>query len=301
MAFMWRPDKVAVRDEWLGTGSERLYTREAGRGLAVIVIHGGPDFDHEYLLPELDGIAESCRLVYYDQRGRGRSYSGQTAGDVSIDTEMEDIDRIRKHLGIDRVVLLGHSWGALIAMEYATQRPRHVSHLILMNTAPASHVGAVAFREALNRRRSTDERDRMSTLRADPRYRAGDIDIDLAYYRIHFRAALQDRDQLDRLLPRLRRAFTPQSVIAARAIEDDLYEQTWNAEDYDLLPRLRRLAIPALVIHGEHDLVPADVAKDIADAIPGSQFVVLASCGHFAYLEQPDRVQVMIPTFLAHT
>jgi proline iminopeptidase len=278
----------------------RLYVREVGRGVPVLVLHGGPDFNQEYLLPELDELADSCRLIYYDQRGRGRSYSGQTADDVSLDSELEDIDRIRGHVGADTVALLGHSWGGLLAVEYATRRSRDVSHLVLMNTAPASHTGAIALREALAGQRSIEERGRLSALRADPRYRAGDVDIDLEYYRIHFRAGLQDREQLERLLSRLRRAFTAESVVAARAIEDRLYEQTWDAEGYDLLPRLGRLAVPTLVIHGERDFVPLEIARDIADAIPRSQFLVLADCGHFAYLERPDRVHAAVATFLAH-
>ena len=154
-------------------------------------------------------------------------------------------------------------------MEYATRRPHRVSHLILMNTAPASHAGVVAFREDLQRRRSPEQSERMSALRSDPRYLAGDVATDLEYYRIHFDSAVRRPDQLDRVIGRLRSAFTSEGIVTARAIEDRLYAQTWDAEDYDLIARLRRLRIPTLFIHGDGDFVPIDVAREAADAIRG--------------------------------
>jgi proline-specific peptidase len=218
---------------------------------------------------------------------------------VSLATELDDLDRIRSHFGFHAVAVLGHSWGGLLAMEYALRSPQHVSHLILMNTAPASHSGALAVRNELRRRRSPAQSERMSVLLADPAYEGGDIDVDLEICRIHFAPALHQPEQLERVVRRLRSAFTSGGIVTARAIEDRLYDQTWNAEDYDLLPRLNRLRIPSLIIHGDTDFVPVDVARQIADSIPGSRFVLLAECGHFAYLEQPDLVYRSIASFLA--
>ena len=72
-------DHPVTHEQFVGTGSARLYVRDVGHGLPIIVVHGGPDFDHEYLLPEMDQLARSFHLVYYDQRGRGRSFSGHAA------------------------------------------------------------------------------------------------------------------------------------------------------------------------------------------------------------------------------
>jgi pimeloyl-ACP methyl ester carboxylesterase len=66
------------------------------------VLHGGPDFDHGYLVPELDELAESSRLVYYDQRGRGRSAGGIRPEDVTIDTAIDDLDQLRRQLQLGR-------------------------------------------------------------------------------------------------------------------------------------------------------------------------------------------------------
>ena len=223
------------------------------------------------------------------------------ADDVDLAGEIDDLDAIRESFGFETVAVLGHSWGALLAMEYATRRPHRVSHLILMNTAPASHAGVLAFRDDLHRRRTPEQSERMSALRSDPRYQDGDVATDLDYYRIHFDPTVRRPDHLERVIGRLRSAFTSEGIVTARAIEDRLYAQTWDAEDYDLIARLGRLQVPTLFIHGDRDFVPIEVAREAADAIRGSHFVVLPACGHFAYVEQPDRVRAAITELMATT
>lgn len=283
---------------YVGSGRTRLHLRPLGSGLPLVVVHGGPDFDHEYFRPELDALAEQFRLVYYDQRGRGRSFSGQGPDPVTIATETEDLDRVRDWTGQASVALLGHSWGGLLALEYAIRYPDRVSRLILMNTAPASRAAWLVFRRALAARRSPEQIARMSALVSDTAYQAGDIGLDAEYYRIHFAAGVRRPEHLDKVVRRLRTGFTAEAIVAARRIEDGLYAQTSSRDDYDLTPQLRRMRVPALVIHGSDDFVPLEIARGIAGAIPGSRLIVVPECGHFAYLEQPDRVRSAITEFL---
>ena len=101
-----------------------MYVRDVGTGPPIIVVHGGPDFDHQYLLPEMDTLADAFHLVYYDQRGRGRSFAGQRPDDIDITSEVEDLDSVRERFGFDRVAVLGHSWGGLLAATYAIRQAR---------------------------------------------------------------------------------------------------------------------------------------------------------------------------------
>jgi proline iminopeptidase len=280
------------------SGAARLYVRDVGHGAPIVVVHGGPDFDHEYLLPEMDLLAESFHLVYYDQRGRGRSFSGEQPADITMVTEVEDLDRVRESFGFESIALLGHSWGGLLAMEYAVRHPDRVSHLILMNTAPASRADAIALREELARRKSPAQNARMIELRSDPGFQAGDVEAEAEYYRIHYSTTLRNPDHLEAVVRRLRVAFTDAGIVAARAIEDRLYEETWSRDEYDLIPALQRLDIPTLIIYGDNDFCPMVAVSHIAEAIPGSRFVVLPDCGHFAYLEQPDQTFAIIRAFL---
>ena len=292
------PELPAVRTSFIGAGSSRLYVRDLGRGLPIVVVHGGPDFDHEYLLPDLDRLAARYHLVYYDQRGRGRSFSGEPPERVTIASETEDLDRVREWTTHAKVAVLGHSWGGLLALEYAMRHPDRVSHLILLNPAPVSHQDVSIFRRSLTAARTPQQTARIDALRANPAYMAGDIAADAEYHRIHFSSAVRAPAHLDQVIHRLRLGFTPEGLVAARRIEADLYEQTWSREGYDLLPALRTLRIPTLVIHGDRDFIPVEVPLRIAGAIPGARLLDLRDCGHFAYLEQPELVEAAISNLL---
>jgi proline iminopeptidase len=203
---------------------------------------------------------------------------------------MDDLDHVRRHFGLESMAVLGHSWGGVLAMEYASRHPQRLTHLILMNTAPASHEDVQMLRQHLRRIRPAGDVEAMQSLAATAEFRAGDLEVESEYYRIHYRPALHAPELLDRLMPRLRTNFTPERVLMARAIEDRLYDETWSSPGYDLLPKLRHVAVPTLVLHGENDFIPVEVAAHVAEAIPGARLAVLRQCGHFAYLEAPDAV-----------
>ena len=95
--------------------------------------------------------------------------------------------------------------------------------------------------------------------------------------------------------------FTPQTVLLARDIERRLYEETWLRPEYDLVSRLRGLDAPTLVLHGDRDFIPSDVARHIAATMPQARLVVLPDCGHFACLERPEEVCEQPAAFLAVT
>lgn len=299
----WQYSYVQVgpleRQSQVPVGRARLFAREIGAGPPIVVLHGGPALDHTYLLPELDRLAVSFRLVYYDQRGRGRSAEGVRPEDVTLDSEIADLDAICRQFGLERPAILGHSWGGLLAMEYATRRPQNVSQLILLNTAAASREDFLVQQAHLRDKRAPGEAEAMETLSADERYGRGDLDADADYHRIHFRVALRDTERLEQLVGRLRERFTPETVVEARAIAQRLSEETWGSEGYDLHPALRELDVPALVLHGTHDFIPVEVAARIAESIPRADFRVLAACGHFSYLERPDEVHRTIDDFFA--
>jgi proline iminopeptidase len=279
-------------------GTGRLYFRELGQGQPIIILHGGPDFNHSYLLPAMDHLSDAYRLIYYDQRGRGKSAGNVQPEDVSIVTETEDLERLREYFQLDTMTVLGHSWGGVLAMEYTLRHPARVSHLILMNTAPASHADYELFHQDRLQRAAADI-EKMKAISSSARYATGDLETDAEYYRIHFKAAIRQPEQLENLVRSLRANFTAETIRKARAIEDRLMEETWYTSEYDLLPKLKGLHVPALVIHGDCDLIPAACAQHIAEAIPGARFVLLKDSGHFAFIENPEGVRRAMDKFLA--
>lgn len=232
-------DRSHVHEGYLPVSGAELYFREVGRGSPIVILHGGPDFNHNYLLPDMDRLADAFRLIYYDQRGRGKSSPGVAPEDVTIESEIDDLDRLRQYFGLNAISVLGHSWGGLLAMEYATRHSDRVSHLILLSTAPASHADLVRFRQ----QRWAAEPGRLTKMEAISctcEYAEGDIATEAEYYRTHFGSTLRRPEHLESVVQSLRSHFAPQDILKARSIEDRLYAQTWRMPDYNLLAKLRR-------------------------------------------------------------
>ena len=265
----------------------------------MIVLHGGPDFDTSYLLPELDRLSDEFHLIYYDQRGRGRSADSVKPEDVSLESEIADLDQVRAHFHLEKVILLGHSWGTVLALEYALRHPERVSHLVLMDPAPASAADIDRFRKERAEKWPVLMELR-NAIAGTVAYKEADPDAVVAYYRVHFKPALARSEDYEKLIMRMQARFIEQGkqgILKSRAVEDRLVNETWASPNgYDLHPHLKRLNIPALVITGDHDFFPF-AAKHIAEAIPGARLVTLTNCGHFPYLECPAHLRLQIDAF----
>jgi proline iminopeptidase len=288
------------REGHLPVGKTSLYFREIGRGQPLIVLHGGPDFDHAYLRPDLDRLADRFRLLYYDQRGRGRSATEVQPEDVTLASDIDDLDRVRQHFKLETAVLLGHSWGTVLALEYALRHPTRVSQLILMNPAPASSRDLGVMRAFYLQKIGVDM-ERQRTIVQSRAYQEGDPHAVIERYRIHFKPALARADDYEKLMAAMQAAFISQGkegIVKARAVEDRLMRDTWELDEYDLLPKIARLNIPALVIWGDHDFIPVEIATRIAGAMPKARLVTLKDCGHFAYLECPADVRAALDEFV---
>ncbi|HEV8182516.1 MAG TPA: alpha/beta hydrolase [Candidatus Angelobacter sp.] len=282
-------------------GGAELYARDIGQGKSIIVLHGGPDFDHSYLLPELDRLSDSYHLIYYDQRGRGRSADGVQPDDVTLGSDIADLEKVRQYYHLDSVVLLGHSWGTVLALEYALRYPDRVSHMILMNPAPASEADYKQLRNDWLDKRAADMERRKAIADTAP-YKEADPEAVTAYYRIHFKPALARSEDYEKLITRMHASFVQQGkagIIKARAVESGLMTETWALSGYNLLPKLKTVSIPTLVIYGDHDFIPAATAEHVTQAIPNARMVTLKDCGHFTYLECPVVVREQVDAFFA--
>jgi proline iminopeptidase len=288
--------EASVRISHIPVGGADLYAREIGKGPAIIILHGGPDFDQSYMLPDMDRLADSYHLIYYDQRGRGKSADRVRPEDVTLASDIADIEKVRQYFRLDSVTLLGHSWGTVLALEYALQYPERVSHLIIMNPAPASRDDYVELRKEWVEKRA-DAVAQKKTIAETAAYKEGDPEAVTAYYRIHFKGGLARQEDYEKLIARMHADFNKEGVLKARAIEDRLMQDTWANPNFDLLPKIKALKIPTLVISGDHEFIPASSAEHIAQAIPNARLVTLKGCGHFTFMECPIPVHQEIDDF----
>jgi len=279
-------------------GGATLYAREIGKGPAILILHGGPDFDQSYMLPEMDRLSDSYHLIYYDQRGRGKSADHVKPEDVTFASDIADMEKVRQYFHLDSITLLGHSWGTVLALEYALKYPEHVSRLILMNPAPASRDDYALLRAEWLEKRA-DSVAQKKAIAETSAYKEGDPEAVTAYYRIHFEPAFAQMEYYEKLIARMHANFTKEGVLKARAVEDRLMQDTWVKSDFNLLPQLKAVKIPTLVLSGNHEFIPASSAEHIAQAIPNARLVVLKGCGHFTYMECPVPVHEEMDAFFS--
>jgi len=263
-----------------------LHERRAGAdGPLVPVLHGGPGAHHDYLLPGFDALAVGRTLVYYDQRGGGKSAVDRDVP-VGWTEQVADLEALRAIWGLEQMDLLGYSWGALLAMLYAITHPDRVRSLALVSPAPANRAERTDFEAALAARSRTPDlvaaRDALqsSGLRQrDPEAHARRLfELAVAGY---FHDPARARD------------LTPFRVTGRTQSE------VWASlgDDYDLRPRLRELHLPALVVHGEDDPIPIESARRTAEAL-NAAFVSLPGAGHVPYVEAHAEFVQALDAFL---
>lgn len=280
----------SARQGLLSLEDARLFYEVVGTGDPIVVVHGGPGLDHAYLQPGLDALATRNTLVYYDQRGTGRSVAALDTSGIHLDAFVGDIEALRETLGYDRITVLAHSFGALIGIEYAARYPESVRALILMTPVePGSrHAADQAARQAAAR--TLEDSTELATLTESEGFSARDPATVSQVFRVLFRQSLRDRARIAELDLDLVEATADNGSDVARLLGESLGELDW----WD---RLSDIETPTLVLHGRYDLIPPAVSQDLARTFPRGRLVVLDS-GHFPYLEDPDGLLSAVSSFL---
>lgn len=262
-----------------------LYEHRSGEGPEVVVLHGGPGAHHDYLLPGFDRLAQGRTLVYYDQRGGGRSPVGRDVA-VGWREHVDDLEALRSIWRIERLDLCGYSWGALLAMLYAITYPQRVASLALVSPAPAAKSERFVFEQNLARRNATPE---LVAARAELQG-SGLRSQDLAAYNQRLFELAVSGYFHD---PRFASSLTPFRITGRTQ------QEVWNSlgEDFDLRPALSRLEVSAIVVHGDDDPIPLPTAAATAEALQ-APLVVLPRCGHVPYVEAPEAFVAALDGFL---
>ncbi|HEV2817859.1 MAG TPA: alpha/beta fold hydrolase [Allosphingosinicella sp.] len=284
---------VAVED------GVRLYYRIEGRGpQTLVVVHGGPGFSLESVRADFAPLAAHRRVIYYDQRGNGRSSLIDDPAALAVPRHVADLEAIRRHFRLEKMNLLGNSWGGLLISAYAAAHPDRVERLILDASAPptAALIRLMGTRmteraaERFSEAERTRARDAGDWLEAANPLAACDTfaHLILKLYVYDPAAPLRLRGNL---------CAGPPEVVRRSLWVNRMIWRSFG--EFDLRPEVRRVTAPVLVIHGAADVVPPEGAREWAASYPNARLLMTQRSGHLIHVEEPGIFFPAIETFLA--
>ena len=274
----------------------RIAYRIVGTGRdTLIVIHGGPGLTMDYLAADFEPLARRRALVFYDQRGTGRSTLVTDSAALTGARFAEDLEALRRHLRLERLNLLGHSWGAGVIALYAELHPERFGRLVIVGGLPLTRGGLVEAFGKLAAARDTSERRRMEETMAARVADPADAAACHAYYALWFRPFFADTASMRRSRGDIC-AGSPESRRNKIASVDRYTVASLGA--WDWRPAMRSVNAPTLVIQGTRDPLLLESAREWAATMPDSRLLVLDGIGHFPYVEAPDRFFPPVETFL---
>jgi proline iminopeptidase len=286
------PAKVGFVDAGNGV---KLYYRLLGSGSdPVVLIHGGPGLTSDYLADDLTALARSRSVLVYDQRGIGRSTLVSDSTALAAQRYVEDLEAIRKYLGLEQLTLLGHSWGVAPAALYAMQYPERVRRMILVGVIPPERSGLVSAFQELAATRDSVTRRRMTEL---SRIRAANPDDRAAcreYYQLWFTPFFGASEAAKRMKGDVC-AGSSESLRNKQNVDRFTFASLGN---WDWTTPLSTVVVPTLIIQGELDPLPIEGARKWAAAMPNARLLELKSIGHFPYIEAPEIFFAAVHRFL---
>ena len=291
---VWAQAVQAVGEGSVQREGFTLHYRTVGSGAPLLLLSGGPGFDVDYISGIAHELGSSYKCILLEQRGTGRSRPpNPTSAQMTLKLFVEDVEAVRASLKIDRLTIIGHSWGGMLAMAYAVAHPDRVESLILVDSGGMDLTFAQYLRDNIASRASLSERKEMEK-EEDAMEHASDSNAlnaaNATYNRLIIPFYFYNRALADKLAATLSGDSNQQRV--SLLMEGDL------ANNYHVRSGMRSFSRPLLIIQGRQDPIPETVAVEIHEAVPNSQLLFIDQCGHFPWIEQSKAFYSAVRTFL---
>lgn len=293
-------DAVASREGYIPYAGRRVWHRVVGDGeaegrLPLLCLHGGPGVPHDYLEPLAALAATGRRVVFYDQLGGGNSDRLEDFSLCTVPFYLGELDTVRASLGLERVHLLGQSWGGMLALEHALAGAPGLASLTLADTPASMPLWAAET----NRLRSQLPAGVRAVL--DAHEAAGTTDHP-AYEEAMMIFYGKHVCRLDPWPECLTRSF--EKMLAAPQVYQTMvgpseFYVTGSLKEWDATPRLGEISAPTLVLGGRHDEATPLITEALHQGIPGSEWVIFENSSHLPHLEEPERFLAVVSDFLA--
>ncbi len=293
-----------VTEGFVDANGVLIYYRTVGSGHPLMILHGGPGASHEYFLPYLLPLARNHRLIFLDERGSGQSEKLEDPKGYTIDEMADDVEAVRKALGLGRVALLGHSYGGALAQAYALKYQANLDHLILCSTWHSTRQLNAVFREMMAKM-TPELRGRIQRMEAAGLFGKGKV-YEQERYTPEYMIAAWGEGYFPYLYQR--RPDPNYDPIASGVMSWDLYREMWgshgefvidgNLSAVEYAERLPSLRVPTLITVGDHDECDPSLSREMQNLITGSKLVVFPRSGHMTFVDQPGMFIRSVDEFL---
>jgi proline iminopeptidase len=277
-------------------GYELYYEIEGGGAETLVCLHGGPGADCGYMRP-LSAVADDeLQVLIYDQLGSGKSDVPPADYDWTVERFVVELEELRERLALGRVHLMGNSWGGVLALQYALDRPHGVASLILSNTAasiPDALVEIGRLRAALDpATRSTLERHEAARDYENPEYLDA---VEELYIRHLWRPHPWEHDRAQ--------ARWKEEIAPIFADDGPAFAAMWGPNDFhctgtlatwDVKACLPEIAAPTLIAVGSYDMCPPTLHRAMADGIRNNEYVIFGNSSHLPWLENESHAYLAV-------
>jgi proline iminopeptidase len=268
----------------------KLYYKTIGEGEPILVVHGGPGLEHSYFLPHLDELAKKHTLIFFDLRGHGKSDATMDSAHIQLSYFVDDIEEMRKAFGIQKLILLGHSFGGLLAENYAAKYPSHLKALILVSPAAHDSKYPIEASKVIKERTTQQDLTDRQTVMASPEFKKADPKAYEKLFRINFRTGFANKTLIDSLQLSFPSDYQERSMVLRK-----MYPENWF---YAPGSKFTNILCPVLIIYGEFDAMPKACYEDLQARILKSTLVALPNAGHFPFIEAKEKFFAETEKFL---
>jgi len=252
----------------------------------TFVLHGGPGMDHTYLLPWLKPLEKVTQMVFVDHRSTGLSEEHTSIETWTIEQFADDIEALRQYLGLEKINLMGSSFGGMWSLVYATRYPYNVRRIVLVDTAASWDTWKEA--QKIAEEKATDEQKKIvkdvfegKVRTREEQRKWWEVMLPLYFYKYDEKIGRE-------LISRSRGS----PILAAHMFREIIPK-------YDVRNKLWMITSPTLVIVGKHDwITPVSQAEEIQRLIPNSKLVVFEKSGHMPFIEENEKFIHVVSEFL---
>ena len=283
--------------------SARLFYRSIGSAKdTIIAIHGGPGVDLESIYGDFLSLARHHTVIFYDQRGAGRSTLPRDTSTLNAEQQVKDLDAVRNHFHLQHVTLIAHSYGPLLAATYAIAHPAVVTRMVFFGPVPPRRgdfwqrfgKSMQVKLDSVQQRKLSDANRRLNDATASPdaqRQACRD------YWAIGVRPRLAEPDRVPSVIHADLCASDIDGIRYGLARTNPAVMASYG--DWDIRAALKNVPAPTLVIHGEEESIPMDLVEEWTTALPHATLLKIPRAAHFTYAERPELVWPAVERFLA--